>query len=68
MEIRRETPLRNGLKCLEIVLLECNIVFVEDVSKVLNEESTIGTIGSISYNLSGSCNAESVILKNICSP
>ena len=48
---------------LEVVVLGFTVVFVDCVSIVLNEASIIGTIGSISYNLSASFNLESLIFK-----
>ena len=44
-------------------MLGYTIIFAEGVSIILNEESIIGTIVSISYNLSVSCNSESVTFK-----
>ena len=53
----------NGLKYLEIVVLRYTIGFIEDVSIDLNKESMIGTITTVSCNLSTSCSSESVIFK-----
>ena len=44
-------------------MLGCTVIFAEGVPIILNEESIIGTIVSISYNLSVSCNSESVTFK-----